>query len=168
AYQEACLHIYDAIDYAENAADVPVIAYAGSKDPQLQAAKKVEAKLKPLGIPMTLLTAEGVGHDMPEKSRKEAEELYAKAAATGRSPYPDKVHFVTYTTKYPSSDWLSVLRLNRHYEKATVDAKKEEKGFTVKTANVAALSLDLPVGFVHAKALVDIDGQKMEIPTRYS
>ena len=31
AYQEACLHIYDAVDYAENAAMVPVVAYEGSR-----------------------------------------------------------------------------------------------------------------------------------------
>ena len=29
-YQEACLSIYDAVDYAENAFDVPVVAYAGA------------------------------------------------------------------------------------------------------------------------------------------
>src|SRR5262249_45111414 len=32
--QEACLHIYDAVDYAENAAGVPVVAYGGALDPQ--------------------------------------------------------------------------------------------------------------------------------------
>ena len=34
AYQEACLRIYDAVDYAENAFNVPVVAYGGAKDPQ--------------------------------------------------------------------------------------------------------------------------------------
>jgi enterochelin esterase-like enzyme len=167
AYQESCLHIYDAVDYAENAADVPVIAYAGSKDEQLQAAKNIEAKLKPLGIPMTLLIGEGLGHEMSDKYRKDAEELYAKAAASGRSAYPEKVHFVTYTMKYPSCDWVNVLRLDQHYERTTVDAKQEEKGFTVKTTNVAVLGLDLPVGFLHAEATIEIDGQKLQAPTRF-
>lgn len=168
AYQESCLHIYDAVDYAENAGDVPIIAYGGSKDEQLQAAKNIQAKLKPLDIPLTLLIGEGIGHDMPAKYRKDAEELYAKAAESGRSPYPDKVQFITYTMKYPSCDWVGVLRLERHYEKASVDAKKEEKGFTVKTSNVAALALDLPVGFVNAEAIIDIDGQKVEAPTKFA
>src|SRR5205814_1606710 len=30
-YQEKCLHIYDAVDYAENAFDVPVVAYSGGR-----------------------------------------------------------------------------------------------------------------------------------------
>ena len=59
-YQEACLHVYDAVDYAENSANVPVVAYAGEKDSQLQAARNIEAHLKPLGIPMTLLVAPGL------------------------------------------------------------------------------------------------------------
>jgi dienelactone hydrolase len=34
AYQDACLHIYDAVDYAENAFNVPIVAYSGADDPQ--------------------------------------------------------------------------------------------------------------------------------------
>ena len=58
--RKKCLSIYDAIDYAENAFDVPVVAYGGADDPQLQAARDIEAKLEPLGIPMTLLVAPGL------------------------------------------------------------------------------------------------------------
>jgi hypothetical protein len=169
-YQEACLHIYDAIDYAENAFDVPIVAYAGSKDDQLQAAKNIEARLKDLKLttPLKLIVGEDVGHDMPEKYRKEANELYTKEADKGRPPYPDHVHFVTYTLKYPSCDWVSIIRLDRHYEKALVDAKQEEKGFTVKTTNVGVLALDLPVGYIHPDAVIDIDGQKITAPTNFA
>src|SRR5262249_10736355 len=59
-YQEACLHIYDAVDYAENAADVPVVAYSGADDPQMAASRNIEERLKPLGIPMTHLVAPGL------------------------------------------------------------------------------------------------------------
>src|SRR5262249_41048990 len=52
-YQEACLHIYDAVDYAENAFNVPVVAYSGDQDPQMQAARNIESRLNELGIPMT-------------------------------------------------------------------------------------------------------------------
>src|SRR5262249_39511979 len=45
-YVERCLHIYDAADYAENVFHVPVIAYAGDKDPQSAATKNVMDRLK--------------------------------------------------------------------------------------------------------------------------
>ncbi|HEY7424121.1 MAG TPA: hypothetical protein VH682_07785, partial [Gemmataceae bacterium] len=43
--QEACLHIYDAVDYAENAFNVPIVSYDGADDPQLQAARNIEERL---------------------------------------------------------------------------------------------------------------------------
>ena len=87
-YQEACLSIYDAVDYAENAFDVPVVAYDGADDPQLAAARNVEEKLKPLGIPMTLLVAPGLKHEFPEEWRKKAEAEYEKYTLKGRPEQP--------------------------------------------------------------------------------
>ena len=50
-YQESCLRIYDAVDYAENAFDVPIVAYSGSEDAQKAAADNIEKRLKTLGLP---------------------------------------------------------------------------------------------------------------------
>ena len=66
------------MDYAENAFDVPVVAYAGADDPQLQAARNIEEKLKPLDIPMTLLVAPGLKHQFPAEWQKKAEKEYEK------------------------------------------------------------------------------------------
>ena len=41
-YQEKCLRIYDAVDYAENAFNVPIVAYSGEKDAQKKAADNIE------------------------------------------------------------------------------------------------------------------------------
>jgi pimeloyl-ACP methyl ester carboxylesterase len=163
-WQEACLRIYDAVDYAENAADVPVVAYDGSKDPQLQAARNIEARLKPLGIPMQLLIVPGLGHKPPPPEwQKKVEAAYAPFLAKGREEYPARIHFVTYTLRYPRCDWVEILGLERHYERAVVDAEKTESGFTVKTTNVHSLHLMLPVGAPQA-LMVNIDGQA--VPAR--
>lgn len=159
-YQEACLHIYDAIDYAENAFNVPVVAYAGSDDPQLQAAKNIVAKLKPLGIPMTLLVAPDLGHQFPAEWQKKAEEHYASFAAKGRDDNPPRVRFITYTMKYPKCAWVQLLGLERHYERASVDATRTDEGVTVSTANVRGLRLGVMTGA--AQLTVTIDGQKIE------
>jgi len=161
-YQEACLRIYDAADYAENAFDVPVVAYAGSKDPQLRAARDIEARLKALKIPMTVLVAPGLGHAFPPQWQRKAEKEYARHAGpdAGRNPYPDHVRFVTYTLKYPSCAWVEIIALDHHYQKAVVDAEKTEAGFAVKTTNVAALKLTLPGGATQ-KLVVRVDGQEL-------
>ncbi|HTK77367.1 MAG TPA: prolyl oligopeptidase family serine peptidase, partial [Gemmataceae bacterium] len=92
SYVEKCLHIYDAVDYAENAAMVPVVAYAGANDPQLQAAKNIEARLKPLDIPMTLLIAPDTEHRLTPEYAKKAEAEYAKYAGPGKGRpfYPER------------------------------------------------------------------------------
>lgn len=156
--QEACLHIYDAADYAENAFNVPVVAYGGDQDPQLQAARNIEARLGPLHIPMKLLVAPGLGHTFPPEWRKKADEAYAPYVAKGREEYPRRIHFVTYTLRYPACAWVEILSLGRHYERAVVDAEQTETGFTVQTINVQALHLSLPAN-PPVPCLVKIDGQ---------
>jgi predicted esterase len=160
-YQEACLHIYDAVDYAENAFDVPIVAYSGEKDKQKAAADNITARLKDLGLSMTHLVAPGLEHTFPEEWQKKAEAEYAKYVEKGRSEYPKKVRFVTYTLKFPKCDWVAVEALEHHYEKASVDAEQTENGFKVKTANVRLLSLRLNPGGA-GKAAIDIDGQTFE------
>jgi len=160
--QEACLHIYDAVDYAENAFDVPVVAYGGDKDPQLQAAVNIQDALKPLGIPMKLLIAEGLAHSFPPEQQKRAEIEYAMFAGPGkgRTPFAERVRFVTYTLKYPSCDWVEVLGLDQHYVRSHVDATRSEEGVTVKTTNIRAMRLTLPTSYPFPRK-VTIDGQEV-------
>lgn len=161
SHVEACLHIYDAVDYAENAFNVAVVAYSGDQDPQMQAAKNIEDKLRPLGIPMTHLVAPGLAHQFPPEWRRKAEELYTKYSAAGRPEYPTRVRFVTYTLRYAQCDWVELLGLERHYKQARVEAEKTDAGFTVKTANVRALRLGMPGGPA-IPVTVNIDDQKLE------
>lgn len=163
-YQEKCLRIYDAVDYAENAFDVPVVAYAGSKDRQLQAAQNIQARLKKLGLAehMKLLIAPDLGHAFPPAWQKKAEEEYARYAERGRPEYPEKIRFVTYTLKYPSCDWVEILSLEEHYRRSLVEAEKTPNGFSVKTTNIRSLHLSAPSSEA-ATLDVDIDGQKLQV-----
>jgi predicted esterase len=163
AYQEACLSIYDAVDYAENAFDVPVVAYAGADDPQLQAARNIEERLKKLGIPITLLVAPGLAHQFPAEWQKKAETEYEKFTANGRPEQRPHVHFVTYTLKYPSCGWVEILGLDHHYQRALVDAERSDKGLTVKTENVSVLHLGMPPGALREATPVTIDGQSLKV-----
>jgi predicted esterase len=157
--QEACLHIYDAVDYAENVFDVPVVAYAGADDPQIQAARNIEDRLKPLHIPLTLLVAPGLKHQFPAEWQKKAEEAYRPFVAKGVQEFPPRVRFVTYTLRYPSCSWVEIVGLDKHYERAMVDAEQTEAGYTVKTTNVQALHLSLANPPIPLE--VRIDGQTM-------
>jgi hypothetical protein len=157
-YQEKCLRIYDAVDYAENAFNVPIVAYGGDQDPQLQAARNIEARLKPLGIPLQILVAPGLAHRFPPEWQKKAAAAYAPFVARGRADYPPHVHFVTYTLRYPVCAWVEIDALERHYERALVDAQFSESGYQIQTANVRNLHLTVSAD-TPSPVAVTIDGQ---------
>jgi hypothetical protein len=160
-YQEKCLRIYDAVDYAENAFDIPIVAYSGEIDAQKKAADNIEALLKDFNEPhqFTHLIAPGLAHQMPKEWQDKAQAEYQKYMEKGRNPKPERIRFVTYTPKYGECDWLTVEALERCYEKAVVDARRKGNSFTVTTTNVRRIYLrDVGDGPVS----VTIDGQKME------
>lgn len=162
-YQEACLRIYDAVDYAPNAFNVPIVAYGGEKDPQLQAARNIEEQLKKLDLSMKLMVAPGLGHRFPPEWQKKMAEARSEYITKGREDYPPRVRFVTYTLKYPSCYWVYVGGMERHYEKASVDAEHTEDGFKITTSNVRTLRLQMPEGATRQAITVQIDGQSVTI-----
>jgi hypothetical protein len=168
-WQERCLRIYDAADYADNVFNVPVVAYAGADDPQLQAARTIEERLKGADFMngFKLLVAPALAHRFPPEWQARAEKEYAPFVAKGRPDYPPRVRFVTYTLRYPRCEWVQILALDRHYDRALVDAKRTENGFDVKTTNVRTLHLTLPPG-VSQEQTVAIDGQTLTAVPRIS
>ncbi len=167
--QEPLLHIYDAVDYAENAFDVPIVAYSGDKDPQKTAADNIEKRLKELKIDtMTHLIAPGLMHQFPAEWQAKAQAEYAKYAGPGqgRAAFPAKVRFVTYTLKYPSCDWIELLQLEKHYEQARVDAAFENGAYRLTTRNIASLKISPKPGDKDDRATVVIDDQRLNNATR--
>lgn len=167
-FQEACLHIYDAVDYAENAFNVPIVAYSGENDPQLQAARNIEERLRAHSGPekekmcsMKLLVAPGLEHKFPPEWQKKMAEARSELVAKGREDYPPKVHFVTYTLKYPRCYWVYIWGLERHYQKAFVNAERVEDGFKVTTNNVRALRLWMWQGATRQAITLQIDADRV-------
>jgi hypothetical protein len=87
-------------------------------------------------------------HRWHPDSLKESDAFIDAVVAQGRRT-PDRVHFVTYTTRYNRCFWLTVDALDQHYERAEVDGTRDE----LTTRNIAALTLD-------REGSPTIDGQK--------
>ena len=160
---EAGLHIYDAVDWAENAFDVPVVCYSGEKDAQRQAAVNIETALRDFPEPLrfTHLIAPGLEHVLPPEWQARAEEGYRQFAGPGRVT-PSRIRFVTYTPAYGACDWLTVDALRQTLQRGLVDGSREGNHFTLSTVNIRRLALaptqpDLPVTVV-------IDGQTLQAP----
>ncbi len=156
--QEPLLHIYDAVDYAENAFNVPIVAYSGEKDPQKAAADNIEAKLKELKInTMTHLIAPGLVHMFPAEWQKKAEVEFAKYAAPKKegTDSPKKIRFVTYTLKFGFCGWIELMELEQHYKQARVEGSFENGIYRVQTQNVQALRVWLDKRYATTQVIID-------------
>lgn len=162
-YQEKCLHIYDAVDYAENAFNVPIVAYGGEKDPQLQAAKNIEAKLKPLGIPMTLLIGPDTEHRYHPDSLQQIMKLQAEHAARGKPKCPPKVRFVTYLPRHDRCFWVSLWAQEKQYERTLIEGESTNNQYRLTTANARLVEIKLPDTYRPGEqVMMEIDGQKLQ------
>ena len=143
-YVEGCLHIYDAVNYAENAFNIPIVAYSGADDPQRAAARNIEEKLKELHIDnMTHLIAPGLKHQFPPEWQKKVEVEIEKQLEKPKPATIRPIRFVTYTLKYSRCYWLEIQGMEMEYEQARVAGSLLEKTLEVETANVSAVKISL-------------------------
>ncbi len=157
-YQEAALHIYDAVDYALNAFNLPMVGYGSEDDPQLQASVNIREQLAREGLALSdlralFLVGPRVGHRFPPDSKGESSQ-FIDAALPQR--VPNRLRFLTYTARYNRCFWVTVEGLEKHYQRAEVDAERSDDGrqVTIKTTNVARLLVD-------QSETLTIDGQKV-------
>ena len=171
-YQEAMLHYYDAVDYSLNAFNTPTVGYGGEIDAQLQASVNIREQLTAEGFrfqqdgPFRWVTSDlralflvgpKTAHAWHPDSRAQSNVFIAKALETA-SRVPDRVRFVTYTTRFNKAHWLTVTGLDETYKRGEVDATRNQDGtqYTVTTTNVSRLEIEAPAGSF------TIDGQKIK------
>jgi dienelactone hydrolase len=160
--------MYDATEYAINFFNLPLVAYSGEKDRQIQAAQVMERELAKVGIGMTHVIGPNTEHRYHPDSKVAIDRKMDAIVARGRDPYPTHVKFTTFTLAYNRMKWVVVDALGQHWERATVDAEiKGESAVSVKTANVDGLTLRFGAGGCplanNAKVVVTIDGAPVPV-----
>ncbi len=159
-YQEKTLRIYDAVDYARNAFNVPIAGYGGEDDPQRLASQNIVEALEKQGVKMKtegLVTkAEGLdflrvvgakmGHKIDPESEKILKAFRDDHAARGQDQIPKTLRFVTYTLKYNRGAWLSVESMKESYRETAVEAEiRGDTAVILKSDNVNVLAIDREV-----------------------
>ena len=162
-HEHQALHIYDAVDYVLNAANVPVCTYGGENDAQLVASTSMVEAAKKLDVDIRLLVGPGVGHKFHPDSFREFMAFHRQHMEDGRPPYPGRgdLRFITWTLKYNRCDWLTVEEMLEMYKPATVRATIDRNGtLRIRTQNVAVLQISRDVADA-----VEIDGKLMRLRT---
>lgn len=155
--QLKALRIYDAVDYAANAFNVPMVGYGGENDPQRQASINIEEALKALGysfktedlitrgegIDFLRVVGAKVEHKVDPVSAKILKAFHDDHAKAGANLNPKQIRFVTYTLKYNQAGWITVEQLEEHYRRATVEAEIQgQQAVVTKIENVAVLGVE--------------------------
>ena len=155
--QQKLIRIYDAVDVAENAFNVPTIGYGGELDKQLVAAQTMTAKGEALGVPIRLLVGPGVEHKWHPDSLKEFLAFHAEHTETGkpRFPHPQELRFVTPTLRYNTCFWATIEEQIAPYAPSRVAARIDgnQDSVSVQTQNIAALQIDRNIA-----ETIEIDG----------
>lgn len=167
ATQSSLLHWYDCPEWSNNLRLLPTIAYSGEIDNQKQAADVMEAAMQERGLMLRHVIGPQTGHKIHPESKIEIENFLTEVSQGGRSKTPKEIDFTTYSLRYAKNSWITIEGLEEHWQEARVRASIQPgRGIDVKTQNVTALTIELPVDqpFLEnsEQLLIDLDGMPIE------
>jgi hypothetical protein len=112
------------------------------------------------GTPDIFLISAGTGHGVSEPVRLRLNAFLKEWTERGQVS-PDEIRFLTYTTRYNKSYWVSIEGLEKHYERAEVHARRAGHGreYQITTKNVTRLAL----GETRDARDIRIDGQRLSV-----
>jgi pimeloyl-ACP methyl ester carboxylesterase len=156
-HQELGLHMLDSVDYAANAATVPVVACMGEKDVFFQAHVLMGEAMRRAGLTLINLISPGTGHVIDPSTHAEQMQRIGEYAAQGVNRQPRELRFVTWTLKYNRCHWLEILALERHYARAEVRARLKGDAIeldepinisrlAIRTSQMAKMPMELRIG----------------------
>ena len=169
-YEKKLWHVYDATDYALNLFNCPTVAYSGEIDKQKQAADMMEKALKAEGMELTHIIGPKTGHSYHPEALKEVARRIDAIAQQGRNPAPDRIRFTTWTLRYNECLWLTLDGMEKHWERARVDAALHRGSGAIQatTKNVSALTFSFGPGLCPLDSTkpikVSLDGQSLDVP----
>ncbi len=189
-YQAATLRIWENIlDWSLNTFNLPLAAHDGESDSgasglppepgvpnrgQLESSLRVRAQLEKEGFPSEgepnflrvpgtpaiFLISENTGHSVSPLVRQRVDAFLKKYGDQGIVS-PDHIRFLTFTTRYNRSHWISVDGLEQHYQRGEVDARRSNDGahYQITTRNLTGLTLRE----TSRAATIQIDGQSLQV-----
>lgn len=176
-FQLLTLRIWENIsEWALNIFNLPLAGHDGENDTgQLESSLRARAQLEKEGFPSVgddpyYLRSQGApglwmmskdtGHSTSPLVRQRLDAFLKEHGDKGRTS-PERIRFLTYTTRYNRSYWVSLEGLEKHYERAEVDAQRNGDGasYDIRTKNLTRLLLRE----TERAREIKIDGQTLKV-----
>jgi len=145
-YEQSLWHMYDCTDYAVNLFNLPTIAYSGELDGQKQSADIMEKAMAAEGLKLDRIIGPQTKHAYEKNAKIELDKRLDEIIAKGRNTDPEKIRFTTFTLRYNHMFWVYLDGLEQHWKRARVEAERNGADYTLKTENVSALTVAVPLG----------------------
>jgi predicted esterase len=162
AREQTLWRIYDVPNYARNLFNIPVIAYSGEKDKQIQAARMMERAYKTHGKTLPHVIGPNMGHKYSETEQEQVLDFVNKALTAASPKVQRNVTLQTRTLRYNRMHILTVTALDQHWQDSRVDVTCDGKAYTVATKNVRAFELS----HLAADSSIKVDGDMVIKATR--
>ena len=168
-WEQTLYHLYDATDYVSNLSNNPLLAYSGEIDPQKKSADMMAAMAEKEGVKIERIIGPNTGHKYEPGAKQQVAKCLDEQIAKGTPTMPPHVHLTTYTLRYNAMKWITVDALEKHWERADIDADLVDEGtFHIKTKNIDAFTITLPPGPAPLDKTraprLEIDGQEIVGP----
>ena len=169
-WEQKLWKLYDATEYAANFHNLPVIAYSGELDKQKQAADVMARAMKAEGLELEHIIGPKTEHKYEPGTKRELERRFDELMTKGREEMPTRLRLTTHSLRYSQAAWITVERLEHHWQKARVDADLwEGTKLDVKTANVEALSFDFgKAPLMKMPETIVLDGKRFGTSTLFA
>src|SRR5260221_2224947 len=97
------------------------------------------------------MVSKATGHGTSPLVRQRLDAFLKEWGDKGQTS-PDRIKFLTYTTRYNRDYWVSVDGMGKLYERADIDAQRKDEGksYEIMTSNINRLVLP---GTEHAESI---------------
>lgn len=159
--RQQLMNWYDVLPWVNNLKNTRTIPYSGEKDKQKQAADRVFAKTKNLGIDIPYIIGKNMGHRIDKDSSKTIETTLTKWAKQPADVPRAKLDFTTYTLRYNKVEWLTISGLESHWKPSRIEGEIQEDGsLLIKTSGITRFEIDFhesawPKTDKRVKAMID-------------
>lgn len=167
-WEQKLWRMYDATVYSLNFFNLPLVAYSGEIDRQIQAARVMEREMAKEGMTLRHIIGPNTPHRYHPDAKVAIDAEMDAIVERGRDPYPRRVRFVTYTLRYDRMKWIQVDSLEHHWEEGRIDAQVvSDNKVTVKASGITGFTLDFGPGGCPldstAKVTVIINGKAITV-----
>lgn len=141
-WENVLFRLYDADIKVQNLFNTHPVIYSGEIDKQRAAAERMCAAATKAEVPFEHIIGPNTGHKYEPEAKKVVAAKVDAFAAKGREPIPSRVRFATYTLRYNTMKWVTIDAIDKHWERAEIDAQIADEGtIKVTTKHVGAFTL---------------------------